>query len=50
VISVAANFALIPIYGVMGAAYAFGLGIAVSLLYNMACAFYLIKKSDLIIA
>ena len=47
VVSVAANMAFIPIFGVMGAAYAFGLGIIVSLLYNMACAVYLIKKKDL---
>jgi O-antigen/teichoic acid export membrane protein len=50
VLSVFANMFFIPAFGIIGAAYAFGLGIAASLIYNMACAFYLIKKGNLIIA
>lgn len=47
VTNVALNFWLIPIYGVMGAAYTFSFSIIVSLVYSVSCAIYLFKKKEL---
>lgn len=47
VINVVGNLLLIPQFGVIGAAYTFGLGILVGLLYNVGCAWYLIRYKKL---
>lgn len=48
-INVIGNILLIPIYGVMGAAFTFAVGVFVSFIYSIICAFYLIKKKELVI-
>lgn len=47
-VNIVGNIILIPIFGIMGAAYTFGLGILVSFLYNIVCALYLLKKKDIV--
>ncbi len=46
-LSIFGNLIFIPIYGVMGAAYTFALGIVASLLYSMVCAIFLIKRTEI---
>lgn len=47
VLNVILNFALIPRFGVLGAAYAFGLGIFTAVVYNAGCVWYLLKRKEL---
>ncbi len=42
-VNLALNFVLIPRFGVIGAAYTFGLGIMLSFLYNAVCSWYLLR-------
>lgn len=49
IVSFVLNFILIPSYGVMGAAYAFGFGILVAIFYNLICSWYLLKNKELVI-
>lgn len=44
VINFLLNFLLVPRFGVVGAAYTFGVGIICSLVYNLSCAIYLMKR------
>ncbi len=46
IINVVFNFILLPRFGLMGAAYTFGIGLLVGLLYNVVCALFLFKKRD----
>lgn len=43
VINFLLNLVLIPRFGIMGAAYTFGLGLLVSVLYNLVCSMYLLR-------
>lgn len=47
IVNLLLNIILIPRFGVMGAAYTFGLGVLVSLVYNLVCAIFLFKREKL---
>lgn len=47
IVNLLLNILLIPRFGVMGAAYTFGLGIFVSLAYNLICVIFLFKREKL---
>lgn len=49
VVNVAGTILLIPRFGVMGAGYTFMLGIIVSVLYNICCAYYLLKNKEIVV-
>ena len=48
--NIALNLWLIPQFGVIGAAYAFGIGTLASLLYAAACLAYLMRRAEIIVA
>jgi O-antigen/teichoic acid export membrane protein len=47
IINFVLNLVLIPRFGVMGAAYTFGVGLATAFLYNLICSVYLLKKKQI---
>jgi O-antigen/teichoic acid export membrane protein len=50
VVNVLLNLWLIPGFGVMGAAYTFGVGLLISFVYNVICSVYLLSKKKIEIA
>jgi O-antigen/teichoic acid export membrane protein len=49
VVNIVGTVLLIPRFGVMGAAYTYAFGILVAVLYNIACAMYLLKRKEIIV-
>ncbi|HYE59968.1 MAG TPA: oligosaccharide flippase family protein [Candidatus Kapabacteria bacterium] len=47
IVNTVCAFILIPRFGIMGAGYTFMIGIGASILYNMTCSYYLLKKKEI---